>query len=184
LSETTAAASALILRRTLSSDLAAIVEIERHPENAPFIGQWSLEQHAECLAADGQEHLTIAYAEGGDPAGYLIAYDLTAHGFGIWVQRIAVTDKSRGAGRAALAAYLSRAMPLLNAETAVLDVMKNNERAQRAYRAVGFAPVDLPAAERARLAELVGGIDDGVIVMQLAAGDLRAPEGTTVLVDE
>jgi diamine N-acetyltransferase len=124
---------ALVLRHTLKEDLDPVLAIERHPDNAPFIGQWPREQHELALMREGAEHLVLV-DEHGAIAGYLIAYDLVADGFGIWIQRIAVRDKSRGVGRAILAAYLAEAMPRLGADSAILDAMPANVRAQQMYQ--------------------------------------------------
>ena len=156
----------IILRPTRAEDLDAILAIERHPENAPFIGQWTREQHAACIEAADREHWIVSPSVEGPPAGFLIAYDLTADGFGVWIQRIAVTDKSRGIGRAELSLYLDDAMTRFGTDTATLDVMPANARAQRAYRAAGFDRVTLSDEEFARLSALVGGLDDDAVIMQ------------------
>ncbi|MEX1195626.1 MAG: N-acetyltransferase [Dehalococcoidia bacterium] len=170
---------ALCIRKTLASDIDAVLEMERDPGNSPFIGQWSREQHAAVIDGAG-EHCVIA--PGGDSAlvGYLIAYDLTAEGFGVWIQRIAVSTKSRGIGRAVLSAYLADAMSRLVADSAILDVMPTNLRAQRMYRALGFVEAGLASEERARLGDLVGGFDEDGIVMRLAGEALHSRGGHEV----
>ncbi|HUF53391.1 MAG TPA: N-acetyltransferase [Dehalococcoidia bacterium] len=159
----------LVLRPTREADLDSVLAIERHPENAPFIGQWPREQHELTLRREGAEHSVVE--AGSAIGGYLITYDLTADAFGIWLQRLAVIDKSRGVGRSVLAAYLTDAMPRLGADSAILDVMRVNERAQAMYRSLGFAEAMLPDDDLERLKNLVGGMDDDVIVMRLP----RAP---------
>jgi ribosomal protein S18 acetylase RimI-like enzyme len=166
---------ALVLRHTVEEDLVAVLAIERHPDNAPFIGRWPREHHKFALMREGTEHLVLVDGHGAI-AGYLIAYDLVADGFGIWIQRIAVRDKARGVGRAVLAAYLAEAMPRLGADSAILDAMQANVRAQRMYRSIGFVPVTLPHDELTSLEHLVGGIDRGDVVMRLEAKALRGQE--------
>lgn len=171
----TAGKLTLTLRHTRETDLDAVLAIERHPDNAPFVGQWPREQHDLTLKREGAEHLVVTTADNA-VAGYLIAYDLAADGFGVWIQRIAVTDKSHGVGRAVLSAYLGDAMDRLSTELTTLDVMRTNHRAQRMYRSIGFDEVTLADDERARLEHLVGGMDDDTIIMQLAADELQPQE--------
>ena len=87
------------LRPTGVSELDFVLALERHPDNVPFIGQWSREEHAAVIRAPDREHWIIE-AES-RPAGYLIAYDLVSRGFGVYVKRIVIESKARGLGRAA-----------------------------------------------------------------------------------
>lgn len=163
---------ALLVRKTLATDLEAVLDIEGHPDNSPFIGAWTREQHYAVISAGG-EHWVIV-AEGNDaPGGYLIAFDLTSEGFGVWVQRMAISSKSRGAGRAVLRTYLADAMRRFHADSATLEVMPTNARAQRMYRALGFVEAKLETPERRRLHDLVGGFDDDGIILRLAGEALR-----------
>src|SRR5438045_2458371 len=80
------------LRPTGLHDLDFVLAVERHPENAPFIGQWSREEHAAAIDRPDREHWIVEVAGAPDPVGFLIAYDLRAAGFGVHVKRIVVTD--------------------------------------------------------------------------------------------
>ena len=174
----------LLLRKTRASDLEGVLAIERHPDNSPFIGQWSEEQHRAVITGTHGEHWVITRADDDSPIGYLIAFDLTRDGFGVWIQRVAVTTKSRGIGRAVLSAYLANAMSRFDADTATLDVMPTNARAQRVYGAIGFVEANLPHAERERLAGLVGGFDEDGIIMRLAGSALLVSDGREVRIDD
>ncbi len=174
----------LFVRKTVAPDLDAVLEIERHPDNSPFIGQWSREQHGAVIERPDGEHWVIVPEGDGSSIGYLIAFDLTAEGFGVWIQRIAISSRSRGIGRAVLSAYLANAMHRSHADLATLDVMPANLRAQRMYRALGFVETGLAGAERKRLAGLVGGFDDDGIIMRLAGESLQAQGGHRVQIGE
>ena len=50
------------LRPTELEDLDAVVAIEQHPENRPFIGQWSREDHAATSQSAAREHWIIERA--------------------------------------------------------------------------------------------------------------------------
>jgi len=92
------------LRRTRPADLEFVTELERHPENQDYIGQWSDAQHREAIGATtSREHWIIE--RDGRKAGYLIAYDGRPRSRSIYVKRILVADKEQGTGKAALTRY-------------------------------------------------------------------------------
>jgi ribosomal protein S18 acetylase RimI-like enzyme len=152
------------LRRTTEADLDLVISLERHPENAPFIGQWSLDEHRAALHRGDREHW-IVVGERGERVGYVILYDLRDAGHGVYVKRIAIGPKSKGIGRHALAVVLERAFLELRADLVSLAVYPRNERAQRAYRAAGFAVTDLTEAERRRMQDEVDPFPDDCLVM-------------------
>ena len=174
----------LFVRKTVAPDLDAVLEIERHPDNSPFIGQWPRERHGAVIERPDGEHWVIVPEGNCSPIGYLIAFDLTAEGFGVWIQRIAISSRSRGIGRAVLGAYLANAIRRFRADSATLDVMPANLRAQRMYRALGFVEAGLAGAERKRLAGLVGGLDDDGIIMRLAGESLPTQGGYRVQISD
>ena len=165
------------LRPTRPADLDFVLALERGAENAPFIGQWSREEHAAAIARPDREHWII-----GDAAGYLIAYDLVAAGFDVYVKRIVVAEKSQGIGREALSAFARHAFADLDARSIWLAVFADNLRAQRAYAALGFRVATLTAEEWALRAAAVGGLSGRSLVMVLdpiQGSVTAAPEGAT-----
>ena len=86
------------LRETTHDDLDFVFALEREPENAAFVGQWSREEHAAAIARPDREHWIIERLPGAEREGFLIAYDLVARGFGAYLKRIVVAGKSRGLG--------------------------------------------------------------------------------------
>ena len=161
------------LRPTAESDLDFVLAAERAPENAPFIGQWTREQHAAAIAAADREHWLILRRHDGAPLGFLIAFDLRSAGHGIYVKRIVVHEKSRGLGREALGRFAQRAFRELGASHMWLAVFSDNERAQRSYRALGFSVQAVPPARRAALHDAVGGFSETSLVMRLEPDGLR-----------
>jgi diamine N-acetyltransferase len=153
------------LRPTELRDLDFVIGLERHPDNAPFIGQWTHEEHAAAIARPDREHWIVSCASPGEPVGYLIAYNLVAAGYGVYVKRIVVAEKSRGIGRAALQAFVASAARRLGTSCVWLTVFAENERGQRAYRGIGFAERRVSAARRAELCDAVGGFSDRSLVM-------------------
>jgi RimJ/RimL family protein N-acetyltransferase len=100
--------------------------------------------------------------------GYLISYDVRAAGYGIYIKRIALAEKSRGVGRAALRAFIDHAFRDLHAGSVCLAVWDHNLRAQRAYAAVGFVDVPLTPAERADITATVDPFPPECLVMRIA----------------
>jgi RimJ/RimL family protein N-acetyltransferase len=144
-----------------------VLALERHKDNTPYIGHWTREQHRAAIAASDREHWLIARAHDGSPLGFLLAFDLRARGFGMFVKRIAVADKSRGLGREALGRFLRRAFGELGASHVWLSVRKGNARAERVYRALGFEVAALTREERSARAAVAGGFGDDSTLMRV-----------------
>jgi ribosomal protein S18 acetylase RimI-like enzyme len=160
----TSSETEVVLRRTTESDLDFVIALERHPENAPFIGQWSVDEHRDSLARSDREHWIVAGGRG-ERLGYVILYDLRRAGHGIYVKRIAIGPKSKQVGRRALAVVLRRAFQELRAAYVSLAVYPGNERAQRAYRASGFDLAELTDGERQEMRERVDPFPEDCLVM-------------------
>jgi diamine N-acetyltransferase len=129
------------LRATAEADLDFVLALERDPENTPFIGQWSRDEHRDAIARADREHW-ILLEDAGSPTGYLIAYDLTRADCGVYVKRIVAARKSGGVGRAALRRFAAHAFDDLGAPRVWLNVHRENVRGQRCYRALGFETWD------------------------------------------
>lgn len=159
------------LRATREADLEFVLGLERHPDNTPFIGQWSREEHAAAIARADREHWLVV-APDAPPLGYLIAYDLTAAGCGAYVKRIVVAGKGAGVGRRAVRAFADHAFSDLGASHVWLSVYASNLRGQRCYRAIGFERFDPEPEERERHHRAAGNRrNEGVHLMILR----RAP---------
>jgi RimJ/RimL family protein N-acetyltransferase len=83
------------------------------------------------------------------------------------VKRIAIADKSRGLGREALGWFVRHAFEELDAPHVWLTVYRDNERAQRSYRALGFSIRELEPARRVELHAAAGGFNEKSLVMML-----------------
>jgi RimJ/RimL family protein N-acetyltransferase len=162
------------LRPTAAADLDFVLATERDPENSQFIGQWSRAQHRAAIESPEREHWLIARSHDGSPLGFLLAFDLRARGMGVYVKRIAISEKSRGLGREALGRFARHAFDDLHASHLWLTVFPSNERAQRSYRALGFEVESVTPARRAELHAAAGGFSDTSLVMRLERGALPA----------
>lgn len=125
------------LRPTTADDLEWVLAAERHEENRDFVGQWGVEQHVAALNDPDIRHLVVELPAG-EAVGYTILRGLSGPHDSIVLQRLLITDKGRGYGRAALGAIKRLAFEELGAHRLWLDVMEHNHRARRLYESEGF----------------------------------------------
>jgi ribosomal protein S18 acetylase RimI-like enzyme len=154
------------LRPSRPEDLGFITALEGHPDTRDFIGQWSDAEHLAAIAGENaREHWIIE--RDGESAGYLIAFDCRARDAGFYVKRIAVADKERGTGSAALRRFNERAFGA-GASCVWLIVRDWNSRAERVYRALGFERFDPPPEDAAPYDAIGEGPKAGSFRMRLA----------------
>lgn len=168
-----AIAVAITLRPTRESDLDFVLDLERHPENTPFIGQWSRDEHRDTIARPDRDHWLLIEESTRAPVGYLIAFDLMPDSCGIYVKRIVAAHKSGGIGRRALRAFADQAFAERAAPYLWLNVHRENLRGQRCYRAIGFADFDRGALELARHDRAAGNTESGRAVPMILHRDAR-----------
>ena len=161
------------LRRTTEDDLAFILALEHRPDNRDFIGQWIREEHLASMARPDREHWTIV-GDYGVPLGYLIGYDSRAEGFGIYIKRIAIAERSRGVGRAALTAFLEHVWRDFDAAVVTLAVRGHNARAIHVYEIVGFEVWKMTPAELSAMTAKVDPIPADCLVMRVWRPTARA----------
>jgi len=137
------------LRPTRPDDLPYVTALERRPDNVEMIGQWSDDEHLGAIAGkDRREHWVIERR--GRPEGFLIAYDCSTAGAGVYVKRVLVDRKERGTGSAALASYLEIVFARPGVDRVWLIVRNHNARAQAVYGKLGFVRVDDTSEEARR----------------------------------
>jgi len=136
------------LRPTRPHELAFVTALERRPDNVEMIGQWTDDEHLDAIARKNRrEHWMIE--RGGEPEGFLIAYDCSPAGAGVYVKRVLVDRKEQGTGTAALARYLGMVFARPGVDRVWLIVRNHNARAQAVYEKLGFVRVD-DASEEVR----------------------------------
>lgn len=155
------------LRPTTAQDLEFVIGLEHHPDQRPYIGQWTVEEHLEAIARSDREHWIIENESDAAPLGYLIAYDVRDCGEGMYVKRIAVVEKSLGHGRQGLRAFVEHATRDLGAESVCLLVRRANERAKRMYRALGFVEESRSYEQQQAFSEAVDACSDECEVMRV-----------------
>ena len=128
--------SALEIVRATEADIPFIMATERLPGNEGLVGRWEREEHQRALA-DGSNAYFVGVADAA-PVGFVIVQHWASAGGATLIRRIIVADRGKKIGRE----LLSQVIDTIFAETAAsrvwLNVFPHNERAQRAYGALGF----------------------------------------------
>jgi diamine N-acetyltransferase len=130
--------SALVnLRKTEINDLPFVLDTESNADNAPYVGQWTFEQHAEALTNEDTLHFIIENKQG-DQAGYAILTGLLDPNKAICLKRIAVQLKDHGYGKEAMRLIVKWIYDYTETHRIWLDVKDFNVRARHVYESVGF----------------------------------------------
>jgi len=128
----------VILRNTREDDLDFVVDFEREPDNAQYVGQWTKEQHRNALFQEDVLHLIVEEKTTNKPVGYAIIAGLTNLNRNIKFRRVVISDKGKGFGRETLKLVKKITFEQLNAHRLWLDVRYKNHRAQNIYKSQGF----------------------------------------------
>lgn len=121
---------------TLEADLDVILKMETSSENAPYIGQWELNQHVKAIIDPNIAHLKIVLNN--EILGYIILIGLNDPNHSINFRRIVVEKKGCGFGREAIRLVKDMVFNQFQAHRLWLDVMVHNERAYALYSSEGF----------------------------------------------
>jgi Acetyltransferases, including N-acetylases of ribosomal proteins len=125
------------LKTTAKEDIDFIINSEREPANAQYVGQWTKEQHINALLKDDILHLTVV-DKVQKPVGYVIIAGLTNPNRNIEFMRVVISEKGKGYGRETLKLVKKIAFEQLNAHRLWLDVRLKNKTAQSLYKSEGF----------------------------------------------
>jgi diamine N-acetyltransferase len=143
-----------------ADDIAFVMAAERLPGYQDLVGRWSEAQHRAALA-DGRHAYFIARLESQD-IGFAIVRDWASPERVACIKRIAVSSPGQGHGKMFLAGLVDLIFGKTNAHRIWLGVFPENDRARRAYEAVGFKPEGL-----ARGSAFFGGVHRDELVMAL-----------------
>ncbi|WP_112661660.1 GNAT family N-acetyltransferase [Microvirga flavescens] len=124
-------------REGSAADIPFVMATEHLPGFDAFIGRWDEAQHNHEIAKAGSAYL-IAEKPDGSSAGFAIIRDLDEPFGNVLLKRIAVSEPGHGVGRTLLLDAMAWVFTRTNAHRFYLDVLVQNERAQNAYRHVGF----------------------------------------------
>ena len=127
----------VILRKTTIDECNLIEQTEVHPDNTPFIGHWSLEEHVDSL--NNLDHLRITISNIKDEfCGFVILRGMDNYKESIEIKRIVVTKKGEGLGRETLNLLKSLAFEDYNTKHLFLSTRTENVRAIHLYTSAGF----------------------------------------------
>jgi RimJ/RimL family protein N-acetyltransferase len=119
------------------SDVDSIVALERLPESARFVGQWSEERHRSTLSSPDARYF-VGETEAGDLCAYAILRGLAESSGSIELKRLVVHPPGNGLGRQILSELLRIAFEEYAAHRVFLDVFSDNPRALHLYKSAGF----------------------------------------------
>lgn len=129
---------AVNLRPTMVSDLDAVVAIERHADNRPFITPWDRTQHEGAIRFPDFRHFIIELGEGTERQGFVILQGCRNPNGSVELKRIVLQAKGQGVGRACVRRLKAMAFSDLGAHRFWLDVKALNIRALALYESEGF----------------------------------------------
>jgi diamine N-acetyltransferase len=150
----------LQLANGTADDIAFVMAAERLPGYQELVGRWSEAQHRAALA-DGRHAYFIARLEAQD-IGFAIVRDWASPERVACIKRIAVSSPGQGHGKMFLAGLVDRIFSQTDAYRIWLGVFPENDRARRAYEAIGFKAEGL-----ARGSAFFGGVYRDELVMAL-----------------
>ena len=125
------------LDRATEADIPFIMATERLPGYEALVGRWDEARHRAAMA-DGR-HAYFVGRRAGSPIGFLIIRDWNSAEQVSLLKRIAVAEPGQGNGREILRAALDAVFEQTGIHRLSIGVFPENERARRAYEAVGFA---------------------------------------------
>ena len=127
----------MLLRPASPADLPHIIALERLPESARYVGQWTDGHHARALAGENARYY-VHENEIGHISAYVILLGFEEGHASIEFKRFVVAEPGRGLGRLLLAELLRIVFDEIGAHRFFLDVAEDNARALHLYRSVGF----------------------------------------------
>jgi RimJ/RimL family protein N-acetyltransferase len=128
----------IAFRSTTKADLDYVSKMERAPENAAFIRQWSIQQHQSAILDDNMAHLMVQKTSDNKAIGYIILIGLKNPDQSIEFKRIVIEKKNEGFGKESLQLVKNIAFENLGAHRLWLEVMEGNGRAIQLYKSEGF----------------------------------------------
>jgi len=127
----------LYLKEALETDIASIMEMERHKDNTDFVWKGSYEQHKSEIEAEDILLLVIKQNEYDETVGFaLIETDNKSEIFEL--RRIVISRKGKGYGREVMEALFKFAFEELGMNRFWLDVYPDNHIGIKLYESVGM----------------------------------------------
>jgi diamine N-acetyltransferase len=150
----------LKIERASKTDLPFVMATERTEGYDTLVGRWDEARH---LAAIDDDHYAYFLARDcATPVGFSIVRDWASPERVTCVKRIAVSSPGNGLGRRLLRAVVGAVFRDTDAHRIWLGVFPENERARRAYEAIGFKAEGI-----ARGSAFFGGIYRDELIMAI-----------------
>ena len=137
--------SFMFLRPARPEDIPGIIALERLPESARFVGQWSEERHrATLLSPDARYFVSDAGSSMKDQAdsnplrAFAILRGFAETSGSIEIKRLVVHPPGQGLGRGILTELIDMAFEQFHAHRLFLDLFEDNPRAFHLYQSLGF----------------------------------------------
>jgi diamine N-acetyltransferase len=150
----------LKIERASKTDLPFIMATERMEGYGNLVGRWDEARH--LTAIDDSHYAYFLARHGATPVGFSIVRDWASAERVTCVKRIAVSNPGDGLGRRLLGTVVGAIFRNTDAHRVWLGVFPENERARRAYEAVGFK-----AEGVARGSAFFGGIYRDELIMAI-----------------
>lgn len=122
--------------RATEIDIPFVMATERLPGNEGLVGRWERDEHDRAFADPSNAYFVGLI--GGKPVGFVIVQHWASDNGGTLIRRIVVADKAQKIGRELLSNVIDAIFAETHASWVWLNVFPHNERAQRAYSAIGF----------------------------------------------
>ena len=126
----------MLVQAATTSDIPAIMRVERTDGYAGLVGRWDAEEHSTEIEKPSCRYLVAR--DGTDVAGFAILQRIGSPNQSVRLKRIAVGNAGCGVGSVLLRSVLQICFDDLAAHRVELLVFPDNERAYRAYLKNGF----------------------------------------------
>ena len=133
------------LRPTQPADLPFVRDAEQHPDNSPYIDQWSSKAHNRAINSPEYGHFIVEAAASlpsekptSSAVGYTIVSGLQDQNRVLLLKRIVIVQKGKGYGRGAIQQVKKLAFEQLGFHRLWMDVITSNSRAQALYLSEGY----------------------------------------------
>jgi len=121
----------MLVQAATTSDISAIMRVERTDGYARLVGRWDAEEHTTEIEKSSCRYLVAR--DGTDVAGFAILQGVGSANHCVRLRRIAVENPGRGIGSGLLRSVLQICFEDLAANRVELFVFVDNERAYRTY---------------------------------------------------
>lgn len=119
-------------------DIETIISMERDDANNPYIRQWSHEKHAAIINDSNYAQFMVETIDNPRIVGFVILIGLDDPDRNLEFKRIAINEKGRGFGRAAVQLIKKYAFEVKTTHRLWLEVIEYNDRAYKLYATEGF----------------------------------------------